>query len=501
MFGNSRGNARMVGLFATVAAVVLAATICPAAARASSSADAVAYADIDGTRCYYATVDEAVEAGYQGATIVMYRNWDLSETFEVADSKTLTLDMNGHKITGNGKDSAIRVHENADFTLKSSVTDSFYYVGFNNETGEKGNMTISTGGLVTGGHSVADGGGITMDGDCNVTLRNVAVAGNDSGLGGGILCRSNSTLKLEDGSTVTHNKASQDGGGIFMSGSTTDDITVVHLDNASVSANYAACSGGGIDACVDNATIYLQNKSTVSDNTAQRGGGIFCDYAYFHVISKDRTGSIDNNKATSGSDDDLTYGGGGIFVNSVRWSEHFGEISGVTLKGNNAVDKGGAIFINQPYTHVSYCQITDNGSNKDGGGIYVNDDNCSVTSCNITDNVSGKNGTNYEGGGIFVYHSYDLTLDGLCTIKGNTRCIGGSADDLFLSDGGFGAHAYILGGVDAGSEVGIRTGMTDDQMVGKKISTYSDGTYFMDIANYHVTHGSDHDGDLWQRVG
>ena len=501
MLGTSRKNSRTGKLLTAVAGFLLAVTVCPMAAHASEAARAVAYADINGTRCYYATVDEAAEAGYKGATIVMYRDWDLSKTFEVADSKTLTLDMNGHKITGNGKDSAIRVHEHADFTLKSSVDESFYYTGFDNETGEKSGMTITSGGLVTGGHSVIDAGGINMDGDCNVTLDNVAVAGNDSAMGGGIQCHSNSTLKLENGSTVTHNRASEDGGGIFMAGSETDNISVVHLDNASVSANYATYSGGGIDANVDNATIYLQNNSTISDNTAQRGGGIFCNYTYFHVISKDRTGSINNNKATSGNDEDMTYGGGGIFVNRVRWSEHFGEISGVTLKGNNTVDKGGAIFINQPHTHVSYCQITDNGSDKDGGGIYVNDDNCSVTSCNVTGNVSGKNGTNYEGGGIYVTSKYDLTLDGLCTIKGNTRCIGGSADNLFLGDGSFGTHAYILGGVDAGSEVGIRTGMTKDQMVGKNISTYTDGTYSMDISNYGVTHGTDHNGDLWQRVG
>lgn len=479
--------------FTAAATVLLAAVACPAAAHAASADDAVAYSqDASGNRTYYATVEAARTAGYDGATIVMSRDWELSKTFEVADSKTLAIDMNGHRIVGNDKDSAIRVHENAALTLESSAWPTSLQVN--------GKPSVHSGGVVTRGkEDGGNGGGIVMDGKCTLTLDNVAVAGNSAEKGGGIYADASCNIYIKNGATVTENYAGQYGGGIYLAGSKTDKNTLVSMDNGSVDDNSAYKGGGGIYSWVDNTAIYLENCSTVSYNEAQTGGGIYLGYTHFHVVSKDRTGSVSDNKATS-DDNDCSYGGGGIHVEDVTMQKHFGEISGLTLEYNYSAQAGGAISVDQPYTHVSYCNIRKNSAGYMGGGIFFRDNHCSVTSCKVTGNVCDKSGKNEEGGGIFVSSDDDLTLDGVCTIKDNTRGKYGSADDLFLS-AGLMCHAYILGGVDAGSEVGIRTGITGDQMVGKKLSTYTDGTYFMDLGNYHLTHGSDHDGDLWQRVG
>ena len=75
------------------------------------------------------------------------------------------------------------------------------------------------------------------------------------------------------------------------------------------------------------------------------------------------------------------------------------------------------------------------------------------------------------------------------------------ADNVFLSSNpGDTIRAYITGGVDECSSVGVRTKASGDRMVGKDISTYAFGAYSMDLSSFYVTHGTDHNGDLWQRV-
>jgi parallel beta-helix repeat protein/predicted outer membrane repeat protein len=499
MTKSRRKHARGGKLLALLAAALLAAAIRPVEALAADASDAVAYTqDSSGYRVYYATVEEARNVGYGGMTIYMNKDWELGGTFEVADSKTLTINMNGHKISGNNKDTVICVNENANLTLTSDATEPILYLGYYNEDGDDENTSIVSGGLVTAGRSYSNAGGIQMEENSGLTLHNVAVAGNYGALGGGITCKRNCRINIEAGATVACNYSKDYGGGIGLLPGSGDYQTIVSMDNGSVVSNYAKQKGGGIYANTDGAVIYLENNSTISDNTAQNGGGIWFNYTHFHVISEDRTGSINNNKATfSGSSDNL-HGGGAIYVDDVSNQEHFGEIRGLTMKGNYSGYAGGAILIDQKYTHVSYCTITENTSNRSGGGIYLNDSNCSVTSCDITGNVCNGKGNNYEGGGIFVSSKYDLTLDGVCNITGNTRGKNGSADDLFLNDKS-GSHAYILGGVDKDSKVGIRTGMTDDQMIGKNITNYTYGTYFIDLDGYYVSKGTDHGGDLWQR--
>ena len=518
MTTSRRKGARGGALLALLAAAFLAAAIRPATALAADAGSAVAYTqDGSGYRVYYATVEEARTVGYGGMTIYMNKDWELGGTFEVADSKTLTINMNGHKISCGNNDTVIRVNEHANLTLTSGTTETFTYTGYNNESGNSESMSIISGGLVTAGYARSGPGGIAMEESCSLTLHNVAVAGNLGSDSGGIRCMDNSRLCIEAGATVAHNFSQSDGGGISLCNPHTDNQTIVSMDNGSVVGNYSKQYGGGIYSSTDNSAIYLENNSTISDNTAQRGGGVYFDYTYFHIISKDRTGSINNNRATGGNDSDKLYGGGAIFVDDVSNQEHFGEISGLTMKGNYSAEGGGAILIDQKYTHVSYCTITGNTAERNGGGIRLSAGNCSVTSCDITGNLCNAAGRNYEGGGLFVVGKYDLTLDGVCTITGNTRdknfwekcslltsaaqawnSTDGSADDLFLDDSG-GSHAYILGGVDKDSKVGIRTGMTDDQMVGKNITNYTYGTYFIDLGGYYVSKGTDHGGDLWQR--
>ena len=124
-----------------------------------------------------------------------------------------------------------------------------------------------------------------------------------------------------------------------------------------------------------------------------------------------------------------------------------------------------------------------------------------IDGCTITGNAcSVDSGGNYEGGGIFVWHSYDVALRGLCVIKGNTRGKGGSADDIMLRENaGSTAKAYIKGTLAKGSSVGVRTGTTGDRRIAKNFKPETKNCLFYDMDGYYVSYGTDDGGDAWQR--
>ena len=238
---------------------------------------------------------------------------------------------------------------------------------------------------------------------------------------------------------------------------------------------------------------YMTNYSTISENYAQSGAGAYFEMSYWGFYSDDKTGSIRGNAVWSDSDEN----GGGIYAEECKWHTNESMISGITIADNVSTRDGGGVYLGQSWTRIIDCTITGNHANGDGGGIYVYKDNCSIESCTIENNYCDAD---RQGGGVFVRCEEDITVKGKTFIRNNTRGADGSADDLFLQEAvGNVSRAYIKGGVDAGSKVGVRTGIEGDRRIGIDISTYSYGTYFIDLDGYYVSHGTDEGGDLWQR--
>ena len=519
--------------FALVAAIALIAVAiafaCPGRAFAAKS---VAHLVDEGgdTVETYATIADAIKGAtldmdsQYSRTLVMDGDWNTTEVLTVTDSKALTIDMNGHKVTGNGKDAVFRLYENSKLTLKSTSKASFSFKGYSGDNGEEADCNLTTGGLVTGGSSLY-AGGIRMDAESTLTLDGVAVAGNRGTSAGGVYALANCSINMYNGASVCNNTGQA--GGMYVAGPDTNDETRIVMSESSICDNYASKYGGGIYSYVDATRIFMSNGSSISNNTAKyAGGGIFFSYTYFHLESVDNSASVANNKTTTEGDDNKTKcGGGGIYIDSASLKKHLGTIKGITISGNSTVGNGGGIGVCQPNTTISNCTIESNTANGHGGGIDVQQENTTISNCTIKNNTANGQGggvrlmdsdstidgceiignvcdavdKNYEGGGVYIDSAYDVTLSGKCTISGNTRGKGGSADDLFL-DTGLTTQGHILGGVDEGSSVGVRTGDTGSScMVGWKISRYTAGTYFMDLDNYRITHGTDLDGDLWQR--
>ena len=478
--------AKVFCLFALVAAIC---ALLPAHAFAADSGNIVAYSGEGSARTYYTSIEEAMQAGYSGKTIYMARDWEVTSKIKIPSGKTLTIDMNGHalRMTKSNTDEAMIVmEEGSNLTLQSTTNSTFTYTGYNAESGKKQTSTIQTGGLVTGGDTNY-AGVVRMLGSSTLTLDNVAIAGNQGRIVGAVEIKKNCTLNMKNGASIE--ACCGEYGGVFANG---DDVTI-NMDNSKISDNYASGKGGGVYSAASATRIHMTNNAAISGNYAGKsGGGVYFDYSYFGIYSSDKTGIIADNHATEYG----YYGqGGGIYVAHCKWRTCEGTLQGINVINNYSQYGGGGIYLNQNWTRVIDCTVRGNQCYGSGGGVYLSANNVSLEGCTITDNVCHGS---KEGGGVFVNSEYDVKIIGKTIIENNTRGKDGSKDDLFLQDTPY-TSAYVTGGADAGSKIGVRLDESDERRFGKNITTYTDNTYFIDLDGYYVTHGTDAGGDLWQR--
>lgn len=440
-------KALALGLLASIA-VVFMCMFCPTRAIA----DEVAAHSIDefGVRTDYYSSKSAIEAGYTGKVIVMDRNWSASPVIEIAKGKTITIDMNGYIMYG-GAGTAMIMREGSNLTLTSSQKVEFEYYGYSEvDASANWGYRVTSGGLLSCVHVIDANTSSTaswmyMEESSTLTLDNVAVCGNWSEWGGGVMqIYDDCEIYMKNGATFQHNR----GEAFEVLG---EDVHI-YMDNSSISYNFANV-GTGVHGNEEGTRVYMENGSSMNYNW---GGAICFEDDYCSVKSEDKTAVIKGNYRKAD-------GCGLVFSGSHSFCY------GITFQDNESTCNGGAICVN-------------------GGDNYIED-------CTITNNWCGSGN---EGGGVYTSPYRDINLKGKVIIKNNTRGKDGSADDLFLA-GNWLFDAYIQGSVEQGSEIGIRTNSTGARLLAKNVSPYYDGIYFMDMINYYVTHGDDHGGDLWQR--
>ncbi len=209
--------------------------------------------------------------------------------------------------------------------------------------------------------------------------------------GGGIRNPLSATLTLNS-STVSGNTASR-GGGIFNIGTMT-------LTSSTVSGNSAGSSGGGIR---NNGGTLTLNSSTVSGNTANCCGGI-------HNL-----GTLTLNSSTV-SGNTAASGGGGIH-NMISLTLNSSTVSGNTVAGTFAAAGGISNFGSATLSNVTVSgnnMVT--GTFGAAGGIS-NFGGAALTNVTISGNSNG---------GIFNPSGATLTLNS-STVSGNSAdCCGGA---------------------------------------------------------------------------
>ena len=293
-----------------------------------------------------------------------------------------------------------------------------------------GNTTFDSLRIING-RVTGDGGGINNNGTGTLTVTNSTVSGNTAtnNSGGGIFSNGNLTINNTSvsGNTAANSPGFNGGGGIFISNGT------VTLINSTVSNNSTSNRGGGINSVSGNVTL---NNSTVSSNTAgQRAGGVYAlGGGTMNVINSTLSGN------TSGTTGGGIYSNGGpiVFTNSTV-SENtandgggiysFGSITltNVTVSGNKANNNGGGIFnssavptigtitsINSTITNNT--ADADNNNSGNGGGIFNGGGTVTISNSIIagnfdTPNNAGLGVKNPDVSGIFIDSGNNLIGD------------------------------------------------------------------------------------------
>ncbi len=484
--------------------LAMAAVLLPVKA----SAEGIYATSLDGKH-QYISPENAWKAARSGTTIVLQKDWELSDRLVIEDDEKVTVYMNGYTIDrklSEGESDGEVIYMDDDTTLllkgcnsKAERIKKDFSVNGWKAFKERETVTLTGGGLITGGYSTNGGGGIHMNDDAKLTLDNVVVAGNcakegffdNDGYGGGIdMDGDNSKLIMNNGSVVEYNAAEYGGGGVFLNDS---DSQIEVSDAGKIDHNYAGSYGGGVYSIDYTNSVSLTGGSSISYNTAgKRGGGFYTESRENSITSSDKSGVMSFNKAVG---DNLDFGtGGAICLGYKSLSSKVATISGITFEGNTAEHYGGAIYTDILNVTISDCVIKNNSLIADeksiGGGIYNVEDGLVLNNCTITGNHAGT-----QAGGIYQPGDFDIDIHGKMIIRGNTRG-DNTADNLYL-DSGTVTVAYIESAPSEGSEVGVRTPADERNWRIGRNAVFDEDMFFSDVKGYTVKYDSgDEDLDL-----
>ena len=268
----------------------------------------------------------------------------------------------------------------SDTTIESNIASGMgggLYIGGQNE------LTISNS-TISGNNGASQGGAIVAYSADTIELDNVSITENTSESGAGIfslctaVCETNIVLK--NGTKVDKNGATASGGGIYAYAM--GNKVNVTVDNSSVNDN-TAVGGAGIFAIVANSekanlNVNLQSGATVNDNTATGnfGGGIYA-YAMGNNLNVSvADSSISGNTANNGA---------GIFTYALpdpTTQEITAEInvnlnSGATMHKNTATTgSGGAIYAYDKSAHINVAEgsaLYNNTAKNAGDDLWMHD--------------------------------------------------------------------------------------------------------------------------------
>ena len=394
-------------------------------------------------------------------TVVLNQDIEISNPFYVQG--TWTINMNGHKIyrnlgsaVNNGEIFNLNAYavlnllgtKDEKVTTEADVENTlFTYYGYRKDDSTsafaKDELTVTAGGLITGGYTNNSAGAIYLHHDATVVLNNVAVNGNtnlSSNTSGSIYADgSNCTINLIN-SHVDHNYSAKDGGAIANSKNST---TTIEMNNSTIDYNISKYMGGGIAAngkIIINGDISNYNSSVSHNYSGSTGGGIYL------------TSSSDNS-----------------------------EIRRIIIGNNYANSPCGGLYINSENAKIADCTIKDNTAKGFAGGVFVDDDGSVFIDVKITGNktIKGADGKDCYAGGIYVFTRYDITMNGRCVVENNYNSLG-KVDNVYLDDAWIFGHAYIKGRLLDGAHVGLNCDSSRYQKLGISIEDYIDGRYFLD---------------------
>ncbi len=191
-----------------------------------------------------------------------------------------------------------------------------------------------------------------------------------------------------EGFTI-RNGSSQDGGGIYMIGSSPT------IQNCIISSNSASRFGGGIYA--DGSRLSLSNVHITGNISVKTGAGIYLVGCEGFISD----GTFSGNSGTSGSAIYYKKGSGNLTITNVEFNQNIGS------------KNGGAIYNNSSSLSVQSCIIDSNSATEDGGGFYsYSGGDSTFSDTSFLSNTAG------DGGGAANLRSSQASFSN-CTFDGN----------------------------------------------------------------------------------
>lgn len=219
---------------------------------------------------------------------------------------------------------------NEDITFHPSLANQIFLL-------EQGELTISEPVTI----DASSVGGITIDADgdsgifvisgglgTHTRLIGLTLTGGNRGNGGAIHVSSRTVVSVID-STITRNRASSDGGGIYNANGT------FRIVRSTISSNWAGSDGGGIFSGGDRGNIDV-DSSKILGNRASTGGGIY-------------------NQA------------------AINNSSHLFTLNNSIVVGNVATGRGGGIYSYGQHSQfdLSNSTVTANEAGTEGSGVWT----------------------------------------------------------------------------------------------------------------------------------
>ncbi len=225
------------------------------------------------------TITDAVTITGPGASLLTIDANHSSRIFNIDDgnnSNNIAVELVGMTLTGGSAAGVFpanaggAIYSRESLTVRDSlITGSSANYGGGIYSRNYGTTTIQ-GSVLSGNTASLNGGGVYAHngGTGTLTIQNSTLSGNSARYGGGISLHNAGTTTLQD-NTLSGNTAYNNGGGIYAK---LFPSTTTTIQNSTLSGN-SASSGGGIYA-ENYGTATIQN-STLSKNSASYAGGIF----------------------------------------------------------------------------------------------------------------------------------------------------------------------------------------------------------------------------------
>ena len=292
----------------------------------------------------------------------------LSSTWTPASGTVLCL--NGHSITANGSITAIYV--NNAFTLCDCKGGKDAYGQITHTAGMTGSgVNVLSGGVFhmyggsISGNTADNGGGVYMGGG-QFTMYGGSITKNTATKnGGGVYVNSGCKFDMNGNASVSGNTTTTgNGGGVYVGGGTfTMNDTASVKDNTASGNTADQGNGGGV--YVYSGTFEMNGSASVSSNKAtntdQRnttyGGGVY-------VKSTNSTFTMNDKASITGN---TAKNGGGVYVNT---GSQFNMNGNASIKSN--IGNGVCVSDRATFTVSDTPTVTGNTMNKDDSNVYLN---------------------------------------------------------------------------------------------------------------------------------